>query len=135
MKKTTIKKLEDLHNHAEFLEIKKGLIVMVSKTANMKLFYEKVLEDPEASERAKQLAKVELETRGYGKLEEEYDRDVAKQLDDWMEKKILEMVHNKELPKSKFVGLIKKYKQITKHESKRSSTGDDREVREGLGSE
>lgn len=124
MKKTTIKKLEELHLHPEFLEIRKGLIKMVSKTANMKLFYEKVLEDPEASERAKRLAKTELETRGYGKLEEEYDRDVAKQLDDWMEKKILEMVNNKELPKSNFIGLIKKYKQITKNELKRSSAGD-----------
>lgn len=135
MKKTTIKKLDDLHTHPEYLEIRKGLIKMVSKTANMKLFYEKVLDDPEASERAKRLAKTELETRGYGKLEEEYDIDVAKQLDDWMEKKILEMVHNKELPKSNFVGLIKKHKQITKNEFTTSSTGDDREVREGFGSE
>ena len=135
MKKTTIKKLEDLHNHPEYLEIRKGLIKMVSKTANMKLFYEKVLEDPEASERAKKLAKTELEKRGYGKLEEEYDRDVAKQLDDWMEKKILEMVHSKELPKSNFVGLIKKHKQLIKYEFTRSSTGNDREVRERLSAE
>jgi len=123
MTKKTKAKLESLHTDPEYVEIKKGLMVMVSKTATMKLFYETVLADPEASERAKGLAKVELETRGYGRLEEDFDLSVAKKLDDWMEKKILEMVRNKELPKSNFVGLIKKHKQLIKQEYARSRTG------------
>jgi len=137
MKKTTKAKLEALHQHPEYLEIKKDLIIMVSKTANMKLFYEKVLADPEASERTKKLAQTELELRGYGKLEQEFDPEVAKKLDDWMEYKILEMVRAGELPKSNFLGLIKKHKQLTKkeHELTRSSTGNDSEVGEGPSAE
>ena len=132
MKKTTKAKLEALHQHPEYLEIKKNLIIMVSKTANMKLFYEKVLADPEASERAKNLAKTELELRDYGKLEQEFDPEVAKKLDEWMEKKILKMIEDKELPKSNFLGLIRKHKQLTKkqYELTRSGTGNAKKVGE-----
>lgn len=125
MTKKTKLKLESLHRHPEYVEIKKDLMRMISKTANMKLFFKKVIADPEASERAKKIAKTELEVRDYGKLELEYNPVVAKQLDDWMEKKILEMVKEKELPKSNFVGLIKKYKQLARkeiYELKRNST-------------
>lgn len=119
MTKKTKDKINALHNHPEYLEIKKGLMIQVSKTANMKLFYEKVVADPEASERAKKLAQVELDTRNYGALEWDYDPEVAKKLDEWFEKKILEMIENKELPKSNFVGLIKKHKQLTRRNAKK----------------
>lgn len=125
MTKKTKSKLESLHTHPEYLEMKKDLMIMVSKTSNMKLFFEKVIADPEASERVKKIAKTELEVRDYGKMELEYNPVVAKQLDDWMEKKILEMIKEKELPKSNFVGLIKKYKQLARkeiYELKRNST-------------
>lgn len=100
--------------------MKKRLAMPVSKE-----IMERAIQDPDIPEEKKERLR-NLIVSGYmDEMEDYYDENVAMEIDRYVENKIMEAINNKQLPKSNFVGLIKKLKQQAKYELKqRGESGD-----------
>ena len=124
MKKKTIDKLKEITDsipqHLKDSLMKKRLAMPVSKE-----IMERAIQDPDIPEEKKERLR-NLIVSGYmDEMEDYYDENVAMEIDRYVENKIMEAINNKQLPKSNFVGLIKKLKQQAKYELKqRGESGD-----------
>jgi len=117
MKKKTIDKLEEITRSIP-QEMKKRLYKTVDMYESTKELLTKALNEDSVNEKTKSRAKNLLDSGYLEKYETEIDQSVAKEIDSWVESKILEAIDRKELPKSNFVGLIRKAKQQAKQNAR-----------------
>lgn len=124
MKKKTIDKLKEITDSIpkELKDnlMKKRLVMPVSKE-----LLELALNEPDIAEEKKEKYRNLLNAGYLNETEDYYDEDVAMKIDQYVETEIMEAIKRKELPKSNFIGLIRKLKQQAKYELKqRGGAGD-----------
>lgn len=120
MKKKTIDKLKEITDSIpkELKDslMKKRLVMPVAKE-----LLELAINEPDISEEKKDKYRNLLKSGYLNETEDYYDEEVAMQIDRHVESEIMKALDRKELPKSNFLGLIKKLKQQAKNEIKQRS--------------
>lgn len=117
MKKSTIEKLQAITNEIPS-EWKAKLMRVDYDMPVTRELIPKLLDDPEVSETFKKRVKNLLDAGHFDKMSEIMDEEMAKQIDNFVETRIMEEIEKGNLPKSNFKGLIRKIKQQQKDERK-----------------
>ncbi len=117
MKKKTIDKLKEITDSIP-KELKDSLMKKRLTMPVAKELLELAINEPDISEEKKDKYRNLLKAGYLDETEDYYDENVAHQIDVYVESKIMEAINNKQLPKSNFIGLIRKLKQQAKNEIK-----------------